>query len=71
MYAAFGDLESLDSREVYLLRMLKICEKFGWTLEYVKSMSLSEFNMIEQITAGETKARNFISKNPKAFGLGD
>ena len=70
MYSAFGDT-TLAPQEIMKLRMLKLAEKYGWTLDYIRSMDMSEFNEISKMSSGETQAMNFVRSNPKAFGLGD
>ena len=51
--------------------MIRLAEKFGWTLDEIRKMSMKEFNMILEIIAGENQAIKTIRQNPKAFGLGD
>ncbi len=70
MYSAFGDM-TLAPQEVMKLKMLKLAEKYGWTLDYIRSMGMSEFHEVSQMVSGETQAMNYVRRNPKAFGLGD
>ena len=69
LYSAFGE-GTLSTQEMKLLEMLKIAEKFGWTLEYIKSMDHREYNRVLQLIAGENRAIAMVRKNPKAFGVG-
>lgn len=43
-----------------------VAERFGWTLEYIDSLDLWEFNAIVTVLDAQAKAKEFLAKREQA-----
>lgn len=60
---AFGG--PLNEEDAHYLRRVLLCERFGWTLDYVDSLDPSEILRTVLILDAKDKAQAFMSKRGK------